>query len=53
MKPPFTPSSFNKEATAKRLVIILKPSSNSTRMLFMRPRAVTLQSWPFRPQRFQ
>lgn len=34
------------------LVIITKPSSNSTRHEFILPRAVTLHRWPFRPQRF-
>lgn len=35
------------------LVIITNPSSNSTRMLFIVPRAVTAQRRPFRPQRSQ
>jgi len=37
---------------AYRLVTILKPSSNWTQMLFLVPRAVIRQSWPFRPSRF-
>jgi hypothetical protein len=38
---------------ALRLVIIMKPSANSTRQLFILPRAVTRQGCPLRSQRFQ
>src|SRR5215216_4737254 len=34
--------------TAYREVTTLNPSANSTRMEFIRPRAITLQSCPFR-----
>jgi hypothetical protein len=34
--------------TACRLVMILCPSSNSTKTLFIRPRATTRHRWPLR-----